>query len=487
MIAQERIRRLGGAESPLQGEYVLYWMEQSQRVLDNHALSFAIDQANNLGLPVLVLFALTPDFPETNARHYWFMLQGLRHTAGALAEMGIKFICRVDSPPSAAEGLSRDAALVITDMGYLKIQRLWRRQLAGLIKCPLIQVESDVIVPVETASTKEQYSAATLRPRIYRRLTEFLVPLKIDRPWKVFPEKGSIVKRKNNDIDIADLDKEGMENLLVRLNIDKSVYPVEWISGGTDQALMHLDNFVNKNLIYFHSERNDPSRDILSNMSPYLHFGQISPLTIALRAISAYTGPVFGSENAEVSLDCFPEGTKSFLEELIVRRELSKNFTHYNDTYDSLDSLDNWASNTLFVHRADHRPVLYSSEQLENACTLDEYWNACQTEMVCRGKMHGYMRMYWGKKIIEWSPSAEEAYRRMVFLNNKFSLDGRDSNGYTGIAWCFGKHDRAWKERAIFGKIRYMNSKGLERKFDIKEYVRRINNLCPEFHNNISY
>lgn len=194
MIEQERIHILGGGPSPLKGKYVLYWMQQSQRVMDNHALAFAIDQANNLNLPVLVLFALTPDFLEANARHYWFMLQGLKYTAGVLAELGIKFLMRLDSPTSAAEELSRNAALVVTDMGYLKIQRQWRKELARVIKCPLIQVESDAFVPVETASDKEQYSAATFRPRIYLRLTEFLVPLEMDTIRRSFPDQSMIPK-----------------------------------------------------------------------------------------------------------------------------------------------------------------------------------------------------------------------------------------------------------------------------------------------------
>jgi deoxyribodipyrimidine photo-lyase len=206
--------------------------------------------------------------------------------------------------------------------------------------------------------------------------------------------------------------------------------------------------------------RNDPTLDYLSHLSPYLHFGQISPLYIALKVI-----------------DTDSRGKEAFLEELIVRRELSMNFVFYNEKYDSFEAVPEWAKKTLKAHQKNKRQYTYSLEELETAQTHDAYWNAAQREMVGRGKMHGYMRMYWGKKIIEWSKTPEKAFQIALYLNNKYELDGRDPNGFTGVAWCFGKHDRPWGERPIFGNVRYMNDKGLKRKFDADRYVRMMSRI----------
>jgi deoxyribodipyrimidine photo-lyase len=236
---------------------------------------------------------------------------------------------------------------------------------------------------------------------------------------------------------------------------------VTWMTGGYSQARARLESFIEDGrLERFHEERNDPARDGLSHLSPYLHYGQISALEIALEA-SRHPGP----------------GTESFLEELIVRRELAFNFVAFNADYDRFECLPNWAREDLEIHAADRRPYLYSPGDLEKAQTHDPYWNAAQKELVYRGKIHGYMRMYWGKKILEWSDTPRNAYTTAVYLNDRYSLDGRDPNGYAGVAWCFGKHDRPWAPRPVFGKVRYMNDRGLERKFDIRAYVERVNSL----------
>jgi deoxyribodipyrimidine photo-lyase len=244
------------------------------------------------------------------------------------------------------------------------------------------------------------------------------------------------------------------------LNIDKTVGEVQWLKGGTSQALEQFQRFISKGLDIYHLERNDPSLGIQSNIAPYLHFGQISPITLALEANGA------GSP-----------GTESFLEELIIRRELAINFVHYNTSYDSLDCLPDWALQTLDFHSRDIREYVYTPKELEKARTHDPYWNAAQKEMVITGKMHNYMRMYWGKKILEWMEEPSEAFKTALYLNNKYSIDGRDPNSYAGVAWCFGKHDRPWTERPIFGKVRYMNDNGLKRKFKIDDYVKKVDRM----------
>ncbi len=449
MIQPTRIKVLN-AKDIKKGEFVLYWMQASQRAECNHALEQAVRKANELRQPVVVFFGLTPAFPEANERHYTFMLEGLAETVRKLEKRGIRCVVRSVSPELGVRVLSERASLVITDRGYLKIQRSWRDKAAAALDCPLLQVEADAVVPVEEASPKEEYAAATIRPKIRKKLPEYLTALKEHRP-----AKDSLGMDFEENVDLEDI-----QRVLGRLRIDTSVKKTEFYTGGTDQAKMHLQRFLKDKLDHFHDLRNNPTLDYLSHLSPYLHFGQISPLYVALK-----------------TLETKSPGREAFLEEIVVRRELSLNFVFYNSLYDVYEGLPAWARKTLEAHKADARAAAYSLADLESAQTEDPYWNAAQLEVILTGKMHGYMRMYWGKKIIEWSRTPEEAFRTALYLNNKYELDGRDPNGFTGVAWCFGKHDRPWRERPIFGNIRYMNDRGLRRKFDADQYVRMIEKL----------
>ncbi len=447
-VQQERIKRLNNKHN-IKGSYVIYWMQASQRSEYNHALEFAIYTANLLLLPVIVYFGLTDQFPEANERHYRFMLQGLKDTSAALNQRGILFILRHESPEKGIVELSRNASAVITDRGYLKIQKAWRTHVAASVQCPVIQVESDVIVPVEQASLKEEYSAATLRKKITKHIQKYIVPIS-----ELEPEVSSLHLNLET-INLANTDK-----LLAKLNVDKSVKRSAIFSGGTSEAKNLLKQFIEMKLKSYAMSKSDPGLDYTSHLSPFLHFGQISPLFIALEVLKSDSN-----------------GKDTYLEELITRRELSMNFVNYNTMYDSFDSIPVWARKTFQEHEKDKRDFLYTVEEMENARTHDKYWNAAQREMTITGYMHGYMRMYWCKKIIEWSQLPSEAYRTALYLNNKYELDGRDPNGFTGIAWSFGKHDRPWATRSIFGNVRYMSSEGLKRKFDINRYVQRINAL----------
>jgi deoxyribodipyrimidine photo-lyase len=449
LIEPERISQLNSCPVRSRGSLVLYWMQAAQRAEYNHALEFAIQQANELHLPVFVLFGLTDNYPEANLRHYVFMLEGLRQTQTQLENRGIKFLIRLGSPDSAVIKFAKQTAMVITDDGYLRIQRKWRSTAAQNIDCPLYEVTTNLIVPVRQASFKEEFSAGTFRPRITAKLGCYLKKLNPLKP-----------KTNSSLLDFDSFDIKDINKALAKLKIDRTVKPTGTFTGGTNYAKKLLSNFIEKKLDRFADDRNDPNSDCVSHLSPYLHFGQISPLYAAL-AVMKVKSP----------------GKEAFLEELIVRRELSHNFVWFNQNYDSFDALPHWAKNTLNFHRRDKRQYIYQLDDLERAKTHDLYWNAAQKEMVLTGKMHGYMRMYWGKKIIEWSKNPQEAFRVALYLNNKYELDGRDPNGFTGVAWCFGKHDRAWSERPIFGKIRYMNAAGLKRKFDIDGYVDKINML----------
>jgi deoxyribodipyrimidine photo-lyase len=444
-VAEERIRILNKA-TVRTGEYVLYWMQSSHRTEENPALRYAIERADQAHLPLIVYFGLWQSYPEANLRHFRFMLEGLVEVARSLESLGILFVLRTESPDKGVCALAKNAAVIIVDRGYLRQQQSWYRTVAEQCHCPLVQVEGNVVVPVEVASQKEEYSAATFRPKITRLLDRFLHPTEMGSP-----------QRSSLFLDIPTLADESIEDLLVPLTIDRTVPASGLFTGGTAEANRRFEHFLKNRLDGFADNRNDPGGDAGSDMSPYLHFGQVSPVTLALLA-----------------KDQGGSGTLAFLEELIVRRELAINFVRYNDHYDTYASLPAWAQKTLALHQADQREYGYSLDQLEQAATHDPYWNAAQQEMMKTGKMQGYMRMYWGKKILEWSETPQDAYSAALYLNNKYEIDGRDPNGYAGVAWCFGKHDRPWGEREIFGMVRYMNAQGLRRKFSMDRYIEKV-------------
>jgi deoxyribodipyrimidine photo-lyase len=448
VIHQERIKPLN-TRARAGGAYVLYWMQSSVRAEYNHALEYAIREANDLRQPVIVYFGLTGEFPEANARHYCFLLEGLREVEAALRERGMRLVIRDEPPDDGVLRLARDASLVVVDRGYLPIQKAWRKRVADAAGCSLVQVESDVVVPVEEASPKEEYSAATIRPKIHRKLDDYLQPLET-----------TALTVDSLGLELETLDLADVSKVVSSLPVDQTVGRVAGLTGGTEEAKRRLEEFLSHRLDRYHELRNDPTEDYLSQMSPYLHFGQISPLYVALQ-VSRTDSP----------------GRDAYLEELIVRRELSVNFVHYNEHHQTVEGLPDWCRKTLAEHERDPREYLYTVDEFEGAATHDPYWNAAQKEMVVGGKMHGYMRMYWGKKILEWTEGPEEALRVALYLNNKYELDGRDPNGFTGVAWCLGKHDRPWGERPIFGKVRYMSANGLRRKFDADGYVRKVEAL----------
>ena len=447
-IQGERIRALN-SRGLQRGEYVLYWMQSSVRTEYNHALEYSVERANALDLPLLVFFGVTDKYPNANLRHYRFLLEGLEEVKGSLEDRKIGMLVQHVSPEIGAISLSGGAAMTVVDVGYTRELKAWSRAVAERVGCPLVQVESNIVVPVEAASVKEEYSAATIRPKITKKLSRYLVPLR---------ERD--IRNQFIDFDVGASDFSNPVEALDKLEIDRSVGGAETYRGGTGNAKRRLDEFIDERLDAYAESKNDPTKDAVSNLSPYLHFGHISPLHVALE--------VDGADSP---------GKESFLEELIVRRELAINFVNYNEDYDTFECLPDWCKKTLSEHASDPREYTYSLAEFERAETHDPYWNAAQTEMVKTGKMHGYMRMYWSKKILEWSSAPEEAYRIAVHLNDKYELDGRDPNGYAGVAWCFGKHDRPWKERPVFGKIRYMNDRGLRRKFDADLYVEKVSDL----------
>ena len=452
MIEHSRLQELND-EPERDGEYVLYWMQQSQREAWNPALETAAACANRLGLPILVGFGLTKDYPEANARHYAFMLEGLRDVEEALSRRGIGFSIQRGSPDEVAIELARRAALVVCDRGYLRHQKEWRRNVAENAGRRVLQVEGDVVVPVALASDKMEVGARTLRPKIQRLREDPLRPMR-RTPVAVKAES----PHARPSVDLSDIPA-----LLDKLDMNHGVGPVCRFKGGTKEAQRRLATFVGGPLNNYAEGRREPAQEQVSFLSAYLHFGQISPVEIALAVSDAQAG---NTDRA------------AYLEELVVRRELAMNFVEYQPRYDSYSCLPEWARNTLEAHRADPHHHIYCEAQLAAGATHDRCWNAAMREMRVTGYLHNHMRMYWGKKILEWSRTAQKAYETILYLNNRYFLDGRDPNSYANVAWCFGLHDRPWPERAIFGTVRSMTAAGLQRKIDIDAYVKRVEKLA---------
>jgi deoxyribodipyrimidine photo-lyase len=448
VIEPERLKQLNGAPER-DGDYVLYWMQQSQRAAFNPALEAAVACAARRNLPALVGFGLTDEYPDANARHYVFMLEGLRDVEEALRKRGIGFVLRRGAPDAVAVALAQRAALVVCDRGYLRHQKAWRERLAAAARCRVIQVEGDAVVPVECVSDKRESAARTIRPKIMRRRDDFLKPL---RPARVTVKAGSL--QLPGSLDLSDVTA-----LTATLKVDHSIGAVPRLRGGSAQARRRLRAFLHGPLARYATARGEPADEQVSFLSPYLHFGQVSPVEVALA--------VAGSGARQ-------DNRSAYLEELIIRRELAINFVELEPHYDSYQCLPAWARATLDEHCRDQRPYLYSIERLIAADTHDPYWNAAMREMTLTGYMHNHMRMYWGKKILEWSKTPQQAFATALELNNRYFLCGRDASSYANVAWCFGLHDRPWPERPIFGKVRSMTAAGLERKTDIAAYVRRI-------------
>ncbi|PRW61487.1 CPD photolyase isoform B [Chlorella sorokiniana] len=453
---------------------VIYWMSRDQRVRDNWALLYAAEAAAKRGVPVAVAFNLVTEFLGAGARQFGFMVRGLQELQPKLEALNIPFFLLKGDPTETLPQLVQDtgASLLVTDFTPLRLGRQWKEGVAAKVEVPFHEVDAHNIVPVWVASDKREYAARTIRPKIHSKLPEFLqeFPELPEQEFPELPEQPAWTGAKPEPVDWEALLQEVLER-------GKDVPEVAWCKPGEDAALEALKGekgFLTKTrLSRYDEKRNDPTvPDALSGLSPYLHFGQLAPQRAAIEAAKCKS-----MHKASV---------EGFLEELIVRRELSDNYCFYVDNYDSLGAAYDWARQTLEAHRSDKREHLYTKEQFERGQTHDKLWNAAQLEMVHSGKMHGFMRMYWAKKILEWTASPEEALEVAIWLNDKslevaiwlndkYQLDGRDPNGYVGCMWSIaGIHDQGWAERAVFGKIRYMNYNGCKRKFDIDKYVARI-------------
>jgi len=425
---------------------VVYWMSRDQRAEDNWALEFACQLAKENNVSVAVAFCLVPDFLNATLRQYGFMLKGIKEVALKLKGNNIPFYLLQGAPGVEIPIFLQhyNVRFLVTDFDPLRIKRIWKKEVFAKTDATIYTVDAHNIVPAFLASTKLEYGAYTIRPKINKLLPTYLNKFTNLRDLTQHGEFGFI--------------SYNWEEILANLTIDRSVPEVSGCLPGETAAKEALTDFKDSRLAKYTDHRNDPNGNGVSNLSAYLHFGQLSAQRIA-----------------QSVLDEFPDhpSTRAFLEELIIRRELSDNFCMHNANYDSVDGFPDWAKKSLDEHRNDEREYIYSMEQFEYGQTHDALWNAAQFQMVKEGKMHGYLRMYWAKKILEWTPSPEVALLTAISLNDKYQLDGRDPNGYAGCAWSIGGvHDRAWNKHPIYGKIRYMNFNGCKRKFDVEKYIR---------------
>jgi deoxyribodipyrimidine photo-lyase len=444
-----RVRRPGVLKKS--GKCVVYWMQRAKRGNGNAALNTAIQIANELNLPVVVFFSVIPSYPNANLRHYYFMGQAFPEIAEDLKERGIGFILRRHPDNSLERFLEEvDAAVLIGDENPCREPERWRQVLAKRLKIPFWTVDADVVVPSSLFS-KHFYLLHHFRPKLYAELPKYLEEESEPTPqkeWKLKAE-GYLL---GEDI------TRGFNKL------DRSVLPVDTFVGGPHAARKKLRDFIAGGLKDYSTHRNHPELDGTSQLSPYLHFGHIGPGTIVLEIEKAV-------KKGRVSA----QAKDSFLNELVGWRELSVNFVRFTPNYDSWECAEPWAKGSLLSHANDRRQWIYSLEQLEKAQTHDELWNAGQMQMVQTGWMHNYLRMYWAKKILEWTPNPATAFEYAVILNDKYELDGRDPNGYAGIAWSIvGTHDRPWFERPIFGTVRYMSSASTSKKFNSDRYIRKV-------------
>lgn len=437
------------------GRYVLYWTQMNRRAQSNHALSHAVEWANTLSLPLLVYEGLTCTYPHANDRLHTFILEGVPEQSRRFAALGAGYCFYLrrtrNDPNDILYRLAASAAVVVTDDYPVFIAAVHNASVPAKIGVLYEAVESSTVVPMSLFE-KREYAAYTIRPKIRRVLDRYLSPMpevRINRRWTGPPPEFH-----------TEVTPANIASLVASCEIHHGIAPSIAQTGGQLAAEAALRHFLENNLRRYARDRNEPAAHATSRLSPYLHFGQISALDIALAARS------HAAEHGLVA--------DEFLEELIVRRELAFNYARFAPQPDSFHHLPEWNRRTLLDHDRDPRSPSYTYAELHDAKTHDPLWNACQTELLLRGTIHGYYRMYWGKKIIEWSRTHADALATMVRLQDVYALDGRDPNTYTNILWCFGLHDRPWQERPIFGKVRYMSYEGMKRKTGVDAYLREI-------------
>ncbi|WP_300160715.1 deoxyribodipyrimidine photo-lyase [Solidesulfovibrio sp.] len=447
LVHPARVTPLAGAAR--KSGPVVYWMHREQRAADNWALLHAADLARDAGAPLCVVFALAPAFPGASRRHYDFLLRGLAATEADLRAAGIPLVLLPGDPATTVPDFLRaaSAGVCVADFDPMPVKGRWLAAVAEAGACPLVEVDAHNVVPCRRASDKREWAAATLRPKIHRLLSEFLEP---------FPELAAFPATNLAGFAPVDWPAAGAS-----VAAAAEPAPVPDVVPGPAAGRKALRAFVADRLGEYAARRNDPNAGATSGLSPYFHFGQLAPQRAALAALEAKARA--------------PEGADAFFEELVVRRELAENFRLHTPDGDPYEALPDWAKKTLADHADDARPYVYSPQAFEAAATHSALWNAAERQLTRTGRLHGYMRMYWAKKILEWSPTPRQALATALDLNDRYALDGRNPSGLVGVLWSVGGlHDRPWAERPVFGQVRYMNERGCRRKFDVDAYITRF-------------
>jgi deoxyribodipyrimidine photo-lyase len=476
-----RVFKKNNREPRGDGEYVLYWMQINRRFHYNFALEYAVAWANKLNKPLLILEAFSCDYPWATARTHTFMMQGMKDHLDYATQQKLNYISFTEQEPgqykTLLKKLSSKASVLITDEYPVFIIKQRNETFPDELEVPYITIDSNGLIPLGLTE-KDPYSAYLFRKLMQKNFLEAFTNPPKENPLKDIKNKDTVNIHKLAGQNLPDAEKifTDIPKFISGLKINHNVEPIEWY-GGRKAALDRLDHFINTGLLEYGEKRNDPDEKKTSNISPWLHFGKISEYEIVkevlghqpegwdLDKITYNKGSSGGFFNGNPSID-------GFLDEVITWRETGFHFAHHREDYDQFKSLPDWAITTLNQHRNDPREWTYTYEQLENAQTHDELWNAAQMQLRRDGIIHNYLRMLWGKKVIEWTSDPETALQYLINMNNTYAIDGRDPNSYSGIFWCFGRFDRAWQERPILGKLRYMSSDSTRKKVKLKHYLR---------------
>lgn len=444
-IPSDRVHFIQQGEINQENQYVLYWMSRSFRTHWNYGLEYAVGTAEKLDKKVVVWVQFDTTQEHATERHLQFLLEGLQDVKEALLERNIKFVLRVGPLEETIEEITGNACTVVTDFPYLEEHDQRLKAFVAATSLPVTAIEGNIIVPVKTASDKQEYAARTLRSDLKECYVDYLV-----KPTS------SAIKNGSKYLQITGEDPGQPSQVIGQLRFQEHAKLADSeFQGGEKAARDQLDDFLHNQLLKYEEQRQSPTEAAVSYLSAYLTWGMIAPAYV-LKRLDNY-------EN--------DENAKSFLEEILVRRELARNFVFYANPYDQLAALPDWARKTLEDHKPDERDYVYTRKELENGKTHDEPWNECMRQMRERAYLHNHLRMYWGKQILAWTNTPQYALSTLLYLNNKYFLDGNDPNSYANALWVFGLHDRAWQENKVFGKVRIMNRNGLDRKIEVDTLI----------------
>lgn len=467
------------------GDYVLYWMQINRRFHYNFALEYAVGWANKLGKPLLILEAFSCDYPWATDRSHSFMMQGMKEHLEYADDQDLNYVSFVEQEAGQYErllkNLASNASVLVTDEYPVFIMRKRNEKYPKEMEIPYVTVDSNGLIPLGLTD-KDPYSAYFFRKIMQKNFIEAFTNPPKQNPLDELECKQRADLPESLFKNIPDV-KEALNDIpgfISKLDIDHSVKPIDW-HGGRAAALGMMGQFIKDALYVYDEKRNDPDEQKTSQLSPWLHFGKISEYEIVkavlehqpkgwdLDKITFNKGSTGGFFNGDPNVD-------GFLDEVITWREVGFHFAHHRPDYDQIDSLPDWVQKTMDEHRGDPREHIYTYEELKNSQTHDEIWNAAQTQLREDGIIHNYLRMLWGKKVIQWTPDYKTALQYLIDLNNTYAIDGRDPNSYSGIFWCLGRFDRAWQERPIFGKLRYMTSESTRKKVKLKQYLDKYGN-----------